>query len=719
MRTRNLPFPRVPFLVIGAFALAASAVSAQEIHGKNGITLPPPPAVTQLPVQETFAVQNGQPVTVTDRYRYLEDARAPETRAFIASENAYTAKYFDQLKSLPATRTEMAALLKVDQMSIPVRRGERLFFSRRRADENQGSIFMRTGLHGEDVKLIDGNGRSADGNTSVNLQGVSDDGAVLTYGVRVGGADESEVHFFDVDSRKDTGDVLPTARYSGVSLTKDRKGVYYGRFFPHEGTRVYFHAFGTPANPATDTLVLGREYRGEALGEIDGIYPRITDNGHWLVLSIGRGVPAKREDILLKDLRVVDAPIVPLVYGIDSRFTELNVSDDFYVETDLDAPNRRILKAEIGVPVAQWKTVIPEGKDVLEGVNIVGGRMFIERLHDVRSELTIYTLDGAKTGEIAFPGIGAGSGLSGRAEDTDGFYSFQSIIMPPTVFHYDVKTGKSDVFYVQPSPFKSADYELQEVFYTSKDGTRVPMFIAGKKGLKRDGSARLLMTGYGGFAVSETPVWNPEYAWWMEQGGFFALPDLRGGAEYGESWHKAAMFEHKQNVFDDWYAAAEYLDKQGYTSPAHFAIRGRSNGGLLMGAAMTQRPELWGAIWCGYPLLDMLRYQRFLMGRTWTTEYGSAENPAQYPYIAKYSPYQHVVAGTKYPAILFFTGDGDTRVDPMNARKMTPEMQAASSSGRPILLHYSVKGGHSAGVSQTQLVEDYADEMAFLWNETK
>jgi prolyl oligopeptidase len=244
------------------------------------------------------------------------------------------------------------------------------------------------------------------------------------------------------------------------------------------------------------------------------------------------------------------------------------------------------------------------------------------------------------------------------------------------------------------------------------------MFIAGRKGLKRDGSERLLMTGYGGFAVSETPVWNSEYAWWIEQGGWFALPCLRGGNEYGEAWHKAGMFEKKQNVFDDWYAAAEYLIREHYTLPAHFAIRGRSNGGLLMGASMTQRPELFGAIWCGYPLLDMLRYQRFLMGRTWTTEYGSAENAADFSYIYKYSPYQHVVAGKSYPAVMFFTGDGDTRVDPMNARKMTALMQVSNGGGRPVLLHYSLKGGHSAGVSQTQLVEDYADEMGFLWTET-
>ncbi len=695
----------------------AAAQTTSQIQGKSGITLPAPPPTEKHPVTDTYKVANAPDVTITDDYRWLEDAKSPATRAFITAQNAYTQKYLDQVKILPEVRTQMATLLRVDQVSTPIERAGNYFYTRQLATENQASIYMRTSLHGTDVKLIDGNTLSADGNTSATISGISQDGSILLYGIRIGGADEEEVHFYDVKARHDTAEVLPSARYYGLQVAPDKKGVYYSRFYPKVGCKVFYHAFGTPI--VSDPMLLGGEYNNEKLGEIDGIGVRITENGHYLVFNIRRGVPAKRVDILLKDLRTPDSPIVPLVYGYSSRFDEMNAGDDFFVDTDFNAPNHRILKAAIGQKPEQWQTIIPEGKDVIDDVSIVGGKLFVLRLHDVISEVTAYSLDGKPTGKIAFPGIGAGSGLSGRPEYNDGFYTFQSIVTPPTIFHYDTATGHSDIFYTQKVPFDSAAYELKEVFYNSKDGTRVPMFIAGKKGLKRDGSERLLMTGYGGFALSMTPVWNPEYAWWMSQGGYFALPDMRGGNEYGETWHKAAMFEHKQNVFDDWFAAAEYLIANKYTSPQHFAIRGRSNGGLLMGASMTQRPDLFGAIWCGYPLLDMLRYQNFLMGRTWTTEYGSADDPADFAYIRAYSPYQNVKPGTKYPAIMFFTGDGDTRVDPMNARKMTPLMQESSTSGRPILLHYSLKGGHSAGISQSQLVEDYADEMSFLWTETK
>ncbi|HUN98203.1 MAG TPA: prolyl oligopeptidase family serine peptidase [Bradyrhizobium sp.] len=510
-------------------------------------------------------------------------------------------------------------------------------------------------------------------------------------------------------------DVLPSARYSGISLAPDNGGLYYAKF-THQGTNVWFHKFGTSVND--DQKLFGGEYRGRQLGELDLISCDITDDHHYLIVSIAHGVPATSEDYLVKDLRKPNADFVPLVYNVQAHVRVLAAADRFFLMTDYEAPNARIVEAEPGGEASAWKTIVPEGKDVIDGYSIVGGKLFVSRLHDVKTETTIYTLDGKQTGTVTYPGIGTGTVVYGRPGQTEGFYTFDSFILAPTIYRYDTKTGRSDVFAAPKVPFDSSQYEVTQVFFKSKDGTQIPMFIAGKKGLPRDGSARLLMTGYGGFDLPMLSAWNPEYAWWMEQGGYFALPNLRGGNEYGEAWHKAAMFENKQNVFDDFFAAAEYLISNKYTSPEHFAIRGRSNGGLLMGAAMTQRPDLFGAIWCGYPLLDMLRYQKFEFGRLWTTEYGNAENAKDFAYIVKYSPYQNVHKGEKYPAIMFFTGDNDTRVDPMNARKMAALMQASSGSDRPILLHYSIKGGHSAGVSMTQLVEDYTDEMAFLWNET-
>ncbi len=557
-----------------AVVVMSSLVCGAQVHGGGGVTLPNPPAVKTQPVVDQYqSADPNVPTRVTDPYRWLEDAHSPETRAFITAQNAYTAQYFSQVKKLPHVAKEIAELLKVDTMGVPEQRGDRYFFSRRKAEENQASIYMRSGLHGADERLIDAGTLSTDQNTSVNMLNLTEDGALLAYGIRVGGADELEVHFLDIATRKPTADMLPRARYYGVDIAPDKAGVYYSKLFAGEGTRVFYHRFGTP--DGNDPMILGKEYHGEKLGEIDGISVRVTENGHFLVFSIGRGVPAKREDILIKDLRVADSPIVPLVYGIDSRFGEFNVGDTFYVQTDYKAPNGRILKAIQGKSPDEWPTVIPEGKDVLESVNAVGDKIFVLHLKDVTSELTAYSLDGRKLGEIPYPGIGAGSTLYGRAVDPDGFYTFQSIITPPTIYHYDTKTGKSEAFFTSKVPFDSSHYEVKQVFYTSKDGTKVPMFIAGKKGLKRDGSERLLMTGYGGFALSETPVWNPEYAWWMEEGGWFALPNLRGGDEYGEAWHKAAMFEKKQNVFDDWFAAAEYLIANKYTSPEHFAIRGR------------------------------------------------------------------------------------------------------------------------------------------------
>jgi prolyl oligopeptidase len=707
---RMTAFCTIAVLGILSGGSAHASDAAKTIEGRNGIELPAPPATATGTVTEDF---HG--TEIKDPYRWLEDAKSPQTRAWIDSQIRYTEEYLSQIKIRQQIVADLTKLQRVDVYSVPAEYGGKIFFEKRLADENQSSIYERDGWKGTDTRLVDATKLSADQNTSVSIDDISHDGKLVVYGIRQGGADEQSVHILNVDTRQELADTLPSGRYFGISLSPDQKGLYYARF-THEGTCVYYHKFGTPT--ASDSMLFGKEYRGEKLGEMELVGVGVTDNGHYLIITISRGVPATREDILVKNLRKPDSEIVPLVYGLEARTSAVNIGDRFFLSTDYKAPNKRIVETKPGESPDAWKVVVPEGKNVIDGFNIVGGKLFVRRLHDVKTETSIYSQDGREIGQVPYPGIGSGSDVIGKPEQTTGFYVFQSFILPPTIYRYDTRTGKSDIFFQPKVPFDSSQYEIKQVFYTSKDGTRVPMFVAGRKGLKQDGSVRLLMTGYGGFQLPMLPAWNPAYAWWMEQGGYFAEPNLRGGDEYGEPWHKAAMFEKKQNVFDDWFAAAEYLIQNRYTTPERFAIRGRSNGGLLMGASITQRPDLFGAIWCGYPLLDMLRYQHFLFGRLWTTEYGSADNEKDFPYLLKYSPYQNVKPGTRFPAIMFFTGDSDTRVDPLHARKMTARVQTANAGDRPILLHYSLKGGHSSGVSLSQLVDDEADELAFLWNET-
>jgi prolyl oligopeptidase len=710
-------FAMVSVLVGCGLQIGAQTVA---IHGGNGVVLGAPPAVAVKPVTD---VVGGH--SITDNYRWLEDQTAADTRAYIAAETEYTDSYFGQIKPLRERLvSRLTELSRVDQVSVPMEAHGRFFYTKRLAAENQASIYFREGLDGAEIKLVDAGALSVDGNASVSIADVPSDGKLLVYGVRHGGADEESVRILDVDAKKDLSDELPLARYSGFGLSG--KTLYYAKILPSGGAAVFVHELGTGADK--DTQVFGGSYKGETLGPLDLISCHVSDDGHWLVVGIGHGVPSTREDILLEDLRKPGATLEPLVFGVDSRFQLHLDGDRMFVSTDFGAPNGKVLRASFGDPTTKsWPVVIAEGKSPIDAVSIAGGKMFVGRLVDVKSETTIYSLPetgpAKEIGAIAYPTIGTGSVVRGHADSKIGFYTFSSFTVPPTIYRYDIPTGKTLVWNRSKVPFDADRYEVKQVFYTSKDGTRVPMFIAGRKGLKMDGTAPVLMTGYGGFLLSQTPGFNAKYAWWMEQGGFFALPNMRGGGEYGETWHKAGMFEHKQNVFDDWFAAAEYLIANKYTTRERLAITGRSNGGLLMGASMTQRPDLFGAILCGYPLLDMSRYQKFLVGRWWTTEYGSAEKPEQADYILKYSPYQNVRAGVKYPAIMFFTGDSDTRVAPLHARKMAALMQATvmaepADERRPVLLHYDVKAGHSAGVSVDQLVSDLADELGFLWNET-
>jgi prolyl oligopeptidase len=695
---------------LAALLLSGLAVFGQSIHSRGGFTLPPPPEAKVEPVTNNYFGTK-----VVDNYRWLEDANSPETKAFIDDENTYTARYFDQARMRPQFADDLDQLEHVTSWTVPILRGSDLFFEKTLAGEGQASIYVRHGWTEKEKRLIDPAQFSRDPNTSVDLGDVSRDGTLVAYLVREGGSDETTVHVFNVKTGKTLFDVLPSSNYLDVLFTPDGSGLYYSRL-DREGSLLYEHKLGTLVG--RDTLVFGHEFRGEALGPSDLILPSLSDDYRYLVVEVDRGVPAKRVDIVYRDLTKPNSYFDVLIWGVESRFAADYVKGSWYVQTDYKAPNGCILKAYPAIMPDAWDKVVPEGPDAIEGFNIVGNKIYVNRLHDVKTETAVYTLAGKPEGSMEYDGIGSATIVSGRSTDRYGFFSFESFISPPTIYRLDTTTGRRETFAQTKVPFATGEYQLQQVFYQSKDGTRVPMFIAGKKGLKRDGTERLLMTGYGGFNVSELPVWNPVYAAWMEEGGWFALPNLRGGGEYGEQWHEQGMFGKKQNVFDDWFAAAEYLIANKYTSPEHFAMMGRSNGGLLMGASITQRPDLVSAVECGYPLLDMLRYQKFEEGPLWTTEYGSSANEKQFAYLLKYSPYQNVKAGTKYPAVLFWTGASDTRVDPMHARKMTALLQADSASGRPILLHYSVAGGHSSGVSVDQAIQDGTDQLTFLWTET-
>ena len=700
--------------------LLCTIASAQAIRSRAGFTLPAPPTADPQPVIDNYSGNK-----ITDDYRWLEDAKSAETRAFIDQENVYTTRYLKQAPIRNQILDDLDPLEHTSRWTIPIQRAGNYYFEKRLSGEEQLSIYMRRGWTGEapkgqpsapkDERLIDPAVFSRDPNTSVGLADVSRDGLLVAYRVRQGGADESTVRIYSIARKKSLEDELPAGVYYSIFFTPDGKGLYYART-DRKGTLLYLHSIGT--RNADDKLIFGREFHGELLGPIDLFFAEITDDAHYLVITIDRGVPPKRVDICFRDLTRPNSPFDVLVWALDARFYGSYAKGAWYIHTDYKSPNGRILRADPGIMPEAWKTIVPEGKDVIESFNIVGDKIYVNRLHDVKSEISVYSLDGKPAGTIDLEGIGSASGVLGRTIDRYGFLSFESYIQPPTIYRIDTLTGKREVFAQPKVPFNTGDYELKQVFCKSKDGTQIPMFIAGKKGLRQDGSERLLMTGYGGFNSSETPEWRAAWAWWLQQGGWFAMPNMRGGGEYGEDWHEQGMFEKKQNVFDDWFAAAQYLIDQKYTSPEHFAITGRSNGGLLMGAAITQHPELFSAVWCGYPLLDMLRYQKFEQGPHWTTEYGSADNPKQFPYLLKYSPYQNVKPRADYPAVMFFTGDSDTRVDPLHARKMTALLQAASKSGRPVLLHYSVAGGHSAGVSVQQQIEDDADQLTFLWMET-
>lgn len=660
-----------------------------------------PPSTKVEPVTE---VLHG--ITITDPYRWLESQDSAETRAWLAAQDKFARSHLDNIRGRDQIRKKFEALLKIDSVGAPTLRNGRYFFSRRQASEDRASICVRQGFGGKDEVLVDPAKVTDDPTSSVGLNEVSEDGSLMAYGIRRGGEDEREVRLLDVNTRGELPDRLPRGRYNGFAIKRDKSGIYYSRFTPGQGSRVWYHALGT--DPKEDKQVFGDGY-----GPTQLIGVMLFSNGRWMVIHVSDGVPAKRTELYAQNIEQ-PGPLVTVLKE-DGEFGALFAGDTLLLATNWKAPNWRVMRVDLNNPsMDRWKEIVPESKLPIDNASAAGGRLFVNYLEDVATRIRQFDIDGKPLGDLALPGIGTAYVAGGRWEEDEALFIFSSFVEPSTTYRFSVSSGRRDLWFRPKIPIETGNMETKQVWYGSKDGTRVPMFVVHRKGLPMDGNRPTLLTGYGGFNSSNLPGFSPIAAWWVEAGGVYAVANIRGGGEFGESWHKAGMFENKQNVFDDFIAAAEWLIRNKYTRPARLGISGSSNGGLLMGAMMTQRPDLFGAVICGAPLLDMLRYHRMLVGSWWAAEYGSADDPKQFAYLYRYSPYHNVKKGTRFPAILFVSGDFDTRVDPSHARKMTALVQAANASGNLILLRYDAKGGHSGIGNVNKTVEQQVDRMGFL-----
>ena len=648
-----------------------------------------------------------QGAEIADPYRWLEDQQSPETRAWIDAQNKYTQAFLDTWPGRAALKRRLTELLRIETISVPAELNGRYFFKRRAADQEQGVLYVRVGPEGKDEVLVDPNPLSPDKNTSVDLQDVSYDGTLVAYSLRHGGEDETAVHLLDVRTRAELPDQLPRRRYEGIGIKPDKSGLYYSWAAP-EGPRLRYHATGS--DPAQDLEVFGKGYGPDKI-----IGCNLSEDGRYLTITVYYGAAADQTEVYFQDLEN-KGPIRPLVNDIPARFYGAVGGDHIFLQTNWKAPKGRVLKVDLGNPGREnWREIVPESNAPIESFSLAGGKLFVKYTRNASSQVKVFDADGAHVRDIDLPMIGTINEISGRWTSKEAFYEFTSYPIPRRIYRYDTDTGNESVWAETHVPIHGENFEVKQVWYTSKDKTRVPMFLMYRKGIKLDGSNPTLLTGYGGFNISITPYFSARAALWVDQGSVFAEANLRGGGEFGEEWHRAGRLDKKQNVFDDFVAAAEWLVSNHYTRPSKLAIEGASNGGLLVGAALTQRPDLFRAGVCAYPLLDMLRYQKFFVAKYWVPEYGSADDPAQFKYLYAYSPYHHVQLGTKYPAVLFVTGDGDTRVAPLHARKMAALLQADTGSDRPVLLRYDTEAGHSAGVSVTKSIDQETDSLGFLF----
>ncbi|MDE1178041.1 MAG: prolyl oligopeptidase family serine peptidase [Edaphobacter sp.] len=663
-------------------------------------------------VDDYFGVQ------VADPYRWMEDLDAPELAAWIAEENTLTRSVLDAVPERAAMHDRLMQLINFERYTVPRRKGTRYFYSHNSGLQNQNTLYWTEGLDGTPNVLLDPNTMSADGTVAIAGLSVSDDGMLAAYAIADAGSDWMKWYVRDVTTGKDLPDVIAWSKFSSASWLKDGSGFFYEGYDAPEGDalkstnyfhKVFFHKLGTPQSE--DTLVFHRPDDGELnLGAV------VTDDGRYLLLLQAKGSSPKNE-LSVKDLQQPDAPVIAIASVADALYSPIdNDGTRFWIHTTLDAPNGRVIEVDLNdLARENWKTIIPEGRNHLDGVSMIDNTLIASYLADAQNIVELHSPEGHHIGRLTLPAIGTVAGFGGKRTDTETFYLFTNFTTPSTIYRLEMASRESTPYREPKLQFHPADYETKQIFYTSKDGTRVPMFVSHKRGLKLDGNNPTMLYGYGGFNVSLQPEFSSSNLLWMEMGGVYAQPSLRGGGEYGENWHLAGTKQNKQNVFDDFIAAAEWLIANKYTMSGRLAISGASNGGLLVAACEIQRPDLFGAVLPAVGVLDMLRFDKFTIGWAWKTDYGApSENEAEFEAIYRYSPLQNVKPGTAYPPTLITTADHDDRVFPAHSFKYAAALQAAQAGANPILIRVETRAGHGGGMPLSKRVDLVVDQYAFL-----
>ncbi|TAG85271.1 MAG: S9 family peptidase [Oscillatoriales cyanobacterium] len=661
-------------------------------------------------------------VPVSDPYRWLENPDSEETQAWVEAQNAVTFGYLNEIPAREKIKQRLTQLWDYEKYGIPFKEGDRYFYYKNDGLQNQSILYTLTSLDAEPKVLIDPNTLSEDGTVALGGIAISENGKYMAYGLSTSGSDWQEWKVRDVETGADLSDHLKWVKFSGAAWTHDGKGFFYSRYdepnekSKHEDVNYYqklfYHKLGTPQSE--DVLIYDRPDQKEW-----GFSGGVTEDGNYLIISVWQGTETKNL-IFYKDLTAPESAVVELISEFEAEYNLIdNEGSVFWIQTDLNAPLGRVIAIDINNAESQggFTEIIPEAAETLGGIGILNNQFVTSYLKDAYTQLKIFNLDGSFVRQIALPGIGSAGGFGGKRHETETFYAYTSFTAPNTIYSYNMVTDESKVYRQPKVDFNPDDYETKQVFYPSKDGTQVPMFITHKKGLQLDGNNPTYLYAYGGFGISLTPSFSVSRVVWLEMGGVCVTACLRGGGEYGEAWHQAGTKLNKQNVFDDFISAAEWLIANKYTQPAKLAIAGGSNGGLLVGACMTQRPELFGAALPAVGVLDMLRFHKFTIGWAWTSEYGSPENAEEFATIYGYSPLHNLKPGTVYPATMITTADHDDRVVPAHSFKFASALQEMHGGENPVLIRIETKAGHGAGKPTAKVIEELADEWAFLVRE--